>query len=248
MSINDYRSLFHEYKILLRDIKFNEIVGRFIRIYGHGSHNERRPLQGERESMATAVEYLMKLLGKYEDIYNLKAAEESYGLKPSKQVERSISDITAEIGDNKTKIDGLESRREKLSKQNEEANLRALGVDHEKAARLAEIKKELEKLDARKYRLESQLRAVRSNMPTATVFCEKISSLKRFFPNANIDAFADVENFHAKINNFLRSDIEEEIARLEPLIEETDAEIATIEAQLKVRDRTNDFTIYIKPV
>lgn len=235
MSINDYRDrLFHEYKILLRDIKFNEIVGRFIRIYGHGSHNERRPLQGERESMATAVEYLMKLLGKYEDIYNLKAAEESYGLKPSKQVERSISDITAEIGDNKTKIDGLESRREKLSKQNEEANLRALGVDHEKAARLAEIKKELEKLDARKYRLESQLRAVRSNMPDSDgVLRKDFSALKRFFPNANIDAFTDVENFHAKINNFLRSDIEEEIARLEPLIEETDAEIATIEAQLK---------------
>lgn len=57
--------------------------------------------------MATAVEYLMKLLGKYEDIYNLRQPRKVTVLKPSKQVERSISDITAEIGDNKTKIDGL---------------------------------------------------------------------------------------------------------------------------------------------
>lgn len=61
--------------------------------------------------MATAVEYLMKLLDKFEAIQNLKTAEESYGIKPSKQAERSISDITADIGENKDKIESLEKRR-----------------------------------------------------------------------------------------------------------------------------------------
>ena len=234
MTIPEYRDLlFHEYKIILPNLKFNEIVERFFRIYGEGNHNENKPLQIERESMATAVEYLMKLLDMYEDIYNLKAAEENYGIKPSKQAERSVSDITSEIGDNKAKIEGLEKRREKLSQQNEEANLRVLGIDHEKAVLLAGIRKELERLDSRKGRLESQLRAVRSNMPDGDgVLCKDFSALCSFFPDADIDAFTDVENFHAKINGFLRTDIEAEIARLEPLIEDTDADIAAIEKQL----------------
>jgi predicted nucleic acid-binding Zn-ribbon protein len=234
MTVPEYRDfLFHEYKITLPNIKFNEIVERFFRIYGQGNHNEHKPLQIERESMATAVEYLMKLLDMYEDIYNLKIAEENYGIKPSKQAERSVSDITAEIGDNRAKIEGLESRREKLSRQNEEANLRALGIDHEKAAMLAGIRKELERLDSRKSRLESQLRAVRSNMPDGDGMLRKdFSALRRYFPDVDIDAFMDVENFHRKINGFLRTDIEAEIARLEPLIEDTDADIAAIEKQL----------------
>jgi predicted nucleic acid-binding Zn-ribbon protein len=234
MTVPEYRDLlFHEYKIILPNLKFNEIVERFFRIYGQGNHNENKPLQIERESMATAVEYLMKLLGMYEDIYNLKAAEENYGIKPSKQAERSVTDITAEISDNKAKIEGLEKRREDLSRRNEEANLRALGIDHEKAARLAEIRKELERLDGRKSRLTSQLRAVKSNMPDGDgVLRKDFSALRRFFPDTDIDAFTDVENFHRKINGFLRSDIEAEIARLEPLIEDTDADISAIEKQL----------------
>ena len=144
-----------------------------------------------------------------------------------------MSDLISEIDDNKAKIEGLEKRREKLSQQNEEANLRALGIDHEKAALLADIRKELERLDSRKGRLESQLRAVRSNMPDGDgVLHKDFSALRRFFPDADIDAFTDVENFHAKINGFLRTDIEAEIARLEPLIEDMDADIAAIEKQL----------------
>lgn len=235
MSVPNYRKwLFHEYRILLRGITFDEIVERFFRIYGHGSHNEHKPLQSERESMATAVEYLMKLLDKFEAIQNLKTAEESYGIKPSKQAERSISDITADIGENKDKIESLEKRRERLCRQNEEANLRALGIDPQQAERLAEIKSELGKLSRRKSRLISQLNAVRNNMPgNDGVLKKDFSALLRFFPDAKIDAFTDVEAFHAKINGFLRADIEEEIARLTPQIEYIDADIANYEKQIE---------------
>ncbi len=162
----NYRKwLFHEYRILLRGITFDEIVERFFRIYGHGSHNEHKPLQSERESLATAVEYLMKLLDKFEAIQDLKTAEESYGIKPSKQAERSISDITADIGENKDKIESLEKRRERLCRQNEEANLRALGIDPQQAERLAEIKSELGKLSRRKSRFKYHLKSLPNKKP-----------------------------------------------------------------------------------
>jgi hypothetical protein len=46
MSVPNYRKwLFHEYRILLKGYYFQmKIVERFFRIYGHGSHNERKPL------------------------------------------------------------------------------------------------------------------------------------------------------------------------------------------------------------
>ena len=55
----------------------------------------------------------------------------------------------------------------------------------------------------------------------------------RCCPDAKIDAFTDVEAFHAKINGFLRADIEEEIARLTPQIEYIDADIANYEKQIE---------------
>jgi predicted nucleic acid-binding Zn-ribbon protein len=234
IKVPDYREwLFNEYKIQLDHISFDEIVERFFRIYGHGSHNEHKPLLGEHESMNTAVEYLMKLFGKFDDIQNLKTAEENYGIKPSSKTERSVSDITAEIAANDANIDGLKQRREKLSRQNEETNLRALGIDPVLADRLAEFKRELGKLNRQKNRLISQLNAVRNNMPdNDDVLRKDFSALLRFFPNADLDAFAGVEAFHEKINRFLRTDIEAEIAKLTPQIEYIDAEITTYEKQL----------------
>ena len=235
MPLQKYRGfLFDEYKIHLQGISLSEIVDRFFRIYGHGNHNEHKPLQGERETMATAVEYLLKLLDKFQDIQKLKTAEESYGIKPSKQIERSVSDITAKIGENKEKITALEKRRDKLCQQNEEANLQALGIDSKQAEKLANIKKELGRLIRRKSLLTSQLNAVQNNMPENDgVLRKDFSALLRFFPEANIDAFNDVETFHAKINSFLRADIEEEVSQLVPQIEYIDADITSYEKQIE---------------
>jgi hypothetical protein len=234
MKIPEYREwLLHEYKILLQGISFGDIVERFFRIYGHGNHNEHKPLLADRETMSAAVECLMKLLDRFEDIQNLKAAEDSYGIKPLKQAERSVSDISADIATNDEKKEGLKRRREELSRQNEEADLRALGIDPEQAERLTEIKRVLGKLNRQKSRLISQLHAVRNNMPDNDgVLRKDFSSLKRFFPEADLEAFTDVEAFHTKMNSFLRADIEAEIAKLTPQIEFVDADITAFEKQI----------------
>jgi len=234
MKVVDYRQwLFHEYKILLQGISFAEIVERFFRIYGHGNHNEHKPLVGERESMVTSVEYLMKILDKFEDIQNLKTAEETHGIKSSKQTERSVTDISADIAENRDKIERLEQRREKLSRQNEEADLRALGIDPEQAERLAGIKDALGKLNRQRSRLLSQLNAIQSNMPENDgVLRKDFTALLKFFPDTNLSVFTDVEAFHKKINNFLRTDIEDEISKLTPQIKYINADISAYEKQL----------------
>lgn len=234
MSVADYREeLKHEYRILLQDITFGSIVERFIRIYGQGNHNEHKPMQESGESMATAVDNLMKLLGDYEPLHNLKTAEENYGVKPGKQNERLISDISAAIADNNSEIEGLEKRREKLCRQNEEADLRALGINPEQAEQLAEVKKEMEKLSRRKGRLLTQLNALRNNMQGDVTQRNDFSALLRFFPAAKISTFSDIEAFHAKINGFLRVDIEAEMEKLQPQIDIVDEQINEYETQIK---------------
>jgi uncharacterized protein YydD (DUF2326 family) len=184
--------------------------------------------------MATAVDYLMKLLDQYDDVYNLNAAEDQYGLKPLKSAERSISDVTADIGENIAKIDGLEKRREKIIKQNEDANIRALGLDHEKTKQLAEVRKRIDQLDSKKAALESQLRVIKSNMPGKDGRLRKdFSALLQFFPDANIQELDDVETFHARINCFLSTDIQEEIDLLQPQLDEVNEEIAYLDEQIK---------------
>lgn len=222
-----------EYKILLPSISFKEMTERFFRIYGRGNRNEHKPLQDDGESMATSVDNLMKLLDKYEPLENLKTAEENLGIRSSSQIDKTVTELSASISENNDMIDALEKRREKLNRQNEEADLRVLGVDSKKAEQLAEIKKELDKLYRRRNRLQSQLNAVRNNIPDNKGALRKdFQALLYFFPEANIAAMDDVEAFHAKINGFLQADIEQEIARLEPLIVYADAEISTLEKQI----------------
>jgi predicted nucleic acid-binding Zn-ribbon protein len=235
MSVNDFREfLFDGYKINLPYLQFNDMIERFVRIYGHNSHSEHRPLSKTiREYSMVSIDNLLKMLGKYEAIHALKEAEAEHKHTPSKTPDRSVSDLSSKIGENKEKIEGLEKRQAELSKKNEDANLRAWGIDQEKSKRLVEAVNEIRQLDEHRRQLASQLRAVQNNLPRNDNTASKdFTALLRFFPEADVEALKDVENFHAKINDFLRADIEDEVSRLEHLIKETDAEIELCKKQL----------------
>jgi len=235
MTVQQYREwLHHEYNILLTHTGLREMLDRFFRIYGSGNHDEHRPLRSGSESMVTSVESLMKFLDKYEDIQNLKIAEAEFDVKGNKQDDRTAIDIYAEISNNNEKIEGSKTRLRRLSQQNEEADLRALGINPEQAERLAGVSNELKKLNIRRRKLLSQLNAVRNNMPDAVVTRRRdFDALRRFFPDANLDAFQEVEQFHAKIVGFLKNDINDEISRLEPLIEYVNTDISELESVIK---------------
>ena len=209
MSLKEYREfLFSEYNIGIPYLTFNDVVERFIRIYGHNSHNEHKPLsKSEREWFLPAIDNLVKLLGKYEAIQLLRESEAEHSYTPSKTPDRNVSDLSLKIGENKEAIYKLEERQTTIAKKNEDASLRAWGIDQEKSRRLVEVINEIRQLEELRQHLESQLRAIKNNLPTDNEPPSKdFSALLRFFPNADVDALNDVEDFHAKINSFLRAD------------------------------------------
>lgn len=237
ISVKEFRQvLFDEYRINLQFLTFNDVVERFFRIYGRNNHNERRPLFAPgRESEESAVECLMKIFGEYETIEQLKTTEELYDIKAFGRRRKSpfVIDLSRLEQNNKA-IDAMRKRLQALNKANEEADLRALGIDSETAEMLARVQKELKMLNRRKGRLLSQLSAVESNTPDSEAKPVKnFDALLQFFPNADLKAFEEIEQFHNKIAEIMTMEIQKEIDKLKPLIEGLDAEIASHEKKIE---------------
>lgn len=228
--------LFDEYWMNLQFLSFSDVVERFFRIYGRSNHNERRPLFAPgRESEESAVESLMKLFGEYEAIAQLKTTEELYDIKLFGRRKKLpfVIDLSRLEQNNKA-IDAMRKRLQALNKANEEADLRALGIDSETAEMLARVQKELKMLNRRKGRLLSQLSAVESNTPDSEAKPVKnFDALLQFFPNADVKAFEEIEHFHNKIAEIMTVEIQEEIDKLKPLIQGLDAEIASHEKKIE---------------
>ena len=234
MSIREYRqTLIHEYKVLTPEITMDGITKHFFRVYGRGNHNEHSPLSAERESQGTSVDYLMRLLDRYDAIESLSKAEKEIGSYGSR-VESTEEEIRGKIQFCRESIGGYEERLESIRKRHQEANLRALGVDTEKAEKLAAATREYKKLDYQRSRLQSQLDAVRHNMPDSDFPLRKdFTALQRFFPEANIEALTDVEQFHAKMTSMMTGDIQSEIMRLELLVGSLNEQISKFEKQIE---------------
>jgi hypothetical protein len=236
ISVKDYcQLLFEEYLIGLPYLNFSEVVQRYFRIYRRGNDNERRPLVATyKEKDEVAVDNLMKLLGKYGAIENYKNAELLYDFNSTSRKRRKGYIVDAgEIERNKKEIAAMEERLRTLNKQNEEADLRILGIDAETATELANIKQELKILYRRKTKLLSQYNSVQNNVPDGNVeLVQNFDTLTRFFPNAEIKAFMDIENFHKRISEILTDEIGKEMDRLRPLIEQLDNEILQQESRI----------------
>ena len=228
---------FHEWLVSEYHIKqkyFTEIIRHATRVYGQKYHNEHIPLEYGREGQEKAVESLIKLLGFYEALEEYKNALEEYDLKPTSKVGKSHSDISSEIGDLHEQIEWLDKRRNELAQENEAASFHAMKIDENVYIEVEQLRGKLERLLKFKLQLESRLRAIKSNVPNLEGIPHRdFSALSLFFPKMELKALDDVENFHIKIYKFLESDINEEISLLEPLIEQTTAEIAELTARIK---------------
>ena len=89
-------------------------------------------------------------------------------------------------------------------KNSEEAQLALFGFDTQTFERITAVQKELNSFIRKRNRLQSQLNAIKSNVIDSKVeTTSEFDSLVRFFPNANIKAFEEIEHFHVKIREIL---------------------------------------------
>ncbi len=237
LDIADYRNWLNSYyKLDLPSLNFRDAVGRYIRVYGKENCNEKRPLSyvnGEKPKKAKYA--LLKLFNFYSIIEDVakQAALSSDRLKAYKKAQALayIDKIgKREYERNVKEISKLESELSCLSDNLEKGLLDCDAVISEKALN---IKSDLSKARRMRSNIVSKLKSISDNYSYEfSLSKESIEELKRFFPDANIDEIAKIENFHNQISQVFKEELQElhrqltlELSDINHLIEQYEAEL-----------------------
>lgn len=239
LKIDEYcKLLFKEYAIESENISFRNIVGRYFRVYGRPNHDEYQPLHNTpREKDSEAITALQRLFGETQQIKDLKANEkakdEERKAYKAAQKYHLVRHITTKTGLKaaKEERDKLQTElTELLRSKDREAEQADLSRSNEAAA----INRKLATLRRNRSRLKSQLEALYINIDGHTAVSRgDLSDLAHFFPEANIGELQSIENFHQKLRGVLEAEISEERSELQSSIATIDAEISTLQEQLR---------------
>ena len=239
LKVDEYcKLLFKEYAIESENISFRNIVGRYFRVYGRPNHDEYQPLHNTpREKDSEAITALQRLFGETQQIKDLKANEkakdEERKAYKAAQKYHLVRHITTKNGlkNAQEERDRLQSElTELLRTKDREAEQADLSRSDEAAA----INRKLAALRRNRSRLKSQLEALYINIDGHTAVTRgDLSDLAHFFPEANIGELQNIENFHQKLRGVLEAEMSEERSELQSSIATIDAEINTLQEQLR---------------
>ena len=239
LKVDEYcKLLFKEYAIKSENISFRNIVGRYFRVYGRPNNDEYQPLHNTpREKDSEAITALQRLFGETQQIKDLKANEkakdEERKAYKAAQKYHLVRHITTKNGlkNAQEERDRLQSElTELLRTKDREAEQADLSRSDEAAA----INRKLAALRRNRSRLKSQLEALYINIDGHTAVTRgDLSDLAHFFPEANIGELQNIENFHQKLRGVLEAEMSEERSELQSSIATIDAEINTLQDQLR---------------
>lgn len=225
------------YNILLEDISFRNIVGRFSRIYGKENLDEKHPLNIiHNEKSGEPTNALLKLFDLYKYIaeldFLLKRKETEF--KAYKNAQKY--DFMPSIGKRKYKANEKELLT--LNQEKEqipiELDSNLMDLDSVKADELLNLKTDLSTAKRHRSRLYSQLRAIDSGLEETTALkSEKFGELLNFFPEAAIKKIYEIEEFHKEIRQVLKSELKQEKAELNKLIGIAQGQIDGLEQSIK---------------
>ena len=239
LRVDEYcKLLFKEYAIESENISFRNIVGRYFRVYGRPNHDEYQPLHNTpREKDSEAITALQRLFGETQQIKDLKANEkakdEERKAYKAAQKFHLVRHITTKTG-----LKAAQEERDKLQAELNELlrskDREAEQADLSRSNEAAAINRKLAALRRNRSRLKSQLEALYINIDGHTAVSRgDLSDLAHFFPEANIGELQSIENFHQKLRGVLEAEMSEERSELQSSIATIDAEISTLQEQLR---------------
>lgn len=240
--IDEYNNkLLKLYNIDLPNISFRQIVGRYFRVYGRGSSNERKPLASyDGEAPKESLIALLKLFNGYtpiEKLYlELKNKDErkkaiinadKYNLvtiiKSKKDYQKNLSDIE--------RLNGELQSLARFGRQE------LLYLDPAQAEKAAEYKSRYETLTRRKKQLWTKYYSIKNNAErTHASTAQDFEALLKFFPNSDIKLLGDIENFHSKLTDILSEEFTISMSQILKQINEISIELTQIEVSLKELD------------
>jgi len=239
IKLDDYRRFLHdEYKIGIPSLTFPDIAERFFRIYGRENTHEKYPLLTHpRERYENAVDFLLKLFGHNRILSNIKNMLDDMGITPVQLKlspgKRQMVD-TERIEDNNREIEAQEKRLKEQIRKSTDAQLMDFGFDTQTFEKLEDIRKELSTCMRRRNRLQSELNVIHENIMLSNPdTVSEFNALLRFFPDAEVKAFEEIEHFHNRIREILGEEMKQEIGRLRPRIAFFDNEIKRLQSKIE---------------
>ena len=239
MEIKKYQEMLRvSYNLDRPGLTFPGLMDHFFRIYGRGNANEWHPMKAEKDTNDSAEDFLLilfnygRLLGEIanmEQALNIKA-HEVFLKSPMQTV-----DYGAKREENRAAIKAMQERLDRLlRKDGGEVEFADLGLDTKTIETVANLQKELRQITRQYESLRSQLAAVENNLSESmTERAEEFEALKRFFPHANMQAFEDIESFHHQLRVILKEEMNDEIARLQPMVSFYEAEIKRLQDRIQ---------------
>lgn len=239
-----------EYRRFLRDsyhldVPMTAVCDRFFRIYGKENTYEKYPYLAKlRESDDKAVDFLLQLFGKGAVLSALQSAEEELGIREVQWVKSTKQPKSfEEIEANEVKIAALRERLSRLMKGQDGA-IDYLGLEAGTFENVKKLQKQLRALTKQRRQLASRLEAIQNGNQDfiRTPLTDDFAELTKFFPGANIRELSQVEDFHRQLHAILQTEIDEEVAKLNPMIAACDREIARLSERLSDSGVASDLT------
>lgn len=226
-----------QYNIVVPEINFRNIVGRFSRVYGKENLDEKRPLHiVKSEKPNDSINALLKLFDLYAAISDLELSlkEKDSELSSFKSAQKynfihSIGKATYNA--NKKTLLTLSQEQEKFT-QDLDNNL--VDLNSVIADELIRLKNDLSLAKRHRSRIIAQLKMIEINLDeTRTLKDSKFEELIKFFPNTALQEINKVEQFHKDIRQALKLEMNEKRAEFNKLLELSNAHINEIEKNIE---------------
>ena len=226
-----------KYDILLPDLSFRDAVGRYIRVYSKNNCNEKYPLQYKvGEKPESAILALLKLFNLYVQIKSFKEADleskENLSIYKKAQNLDYVENITkVDFTRNKRRILQITDEIEKLSKNIENG---LFDIDIVASEEAIETKRLLSKNKRIRNKILANYKTINENAQYQfSITTDNINALKKYFPNVDINSINEIENFHNKISEIFKSELQEQKDKLKSELSEYDKTINELEEKLK---------------
>jgi hypothetical protein len=211
MELSDFKKFLKKsYGITQSDLTFRELVGLYSRIWGKENQDVKYPLSvakgdGQKAGILRLIKAFDLYAGLKEEIDKFKKKDSEKKALASAQRNKLIPEI------NKTQLNRnlkeIEKENANLDEIKDELAKFAVSITEIKNKEILELKSEKDNLLRQKMTLESRLNRVKLNLEgTRKVKAKKFEVLKKYVSTLDTEKLAEVESFHSKISDILKSE------------------------------------------
>ncbi|MBC2071390.1 DUF2326 domain-containing protein [Listeria seeligeri] len=227
----------NKYDCELDGLSFRGIVSRFFRIYGRANLDERTPLKSyENEKMVDSIIDLIKLFDKYRLIssYQQKVSELDNRKKIVNKAEKvAIIDSAVNKAAYKRNQKAIQHLSEEIEVLKQNIMTHSMGKEALLSDEILELQNQKNKLVISRNKQRNRLRKNKENiaLKKSRIF-DDIDQLESFFPEVDKSRINDIEQFHLKLTDILKDELNSSKRELEAGIRKIDQEIDALDLEL----------------